>query len=62
MRVYAVADIHGKNDRFERIRDNLNGIVGQNMITIINSTKLSVHFANLWNAALSLRGNSETLF
>ena len=23
MRVYAVADIHGKNDRFERIRDNL---------------------------------------
>jgi Icc-related predicted phosphoesterase len=65
MRVYAVADIHGKNDRFERIRDNLSDLKADILILagdITNYTKPGKILSRL-NAlpvpVLVIRGNSD---
>jgi Icc-related predicted phosphoesterase len=65
MRVYAVADIHGKNDRFERIRDNLLDLKADILILagdITNFTKPGKILSRL-NALpvpiLVIRGNSD---
>ena len=65
MRIYAVADIHGKNDRFERIRSNLLDLKADILVLagdITNFTKPGT-ILNRLNAlpvpVLAIRGNSD---
>lgn len=65
MRVYAVADIHGKNERFERIRDNLSALKADILVLagdISNFTQAGRILSRL-NAlpvpVLVIRGNSD---
>ena len=65
MRVYAVADIHGKNKRFERIRDNLSALKADILVLagdISNFTKpekILSRFNELPLPVLVIRGNSD---
>jgi len=65
MRVYAVADIHGKNERFERIRKNLSDLKADILILagdISNFTKPGMILSRLNALAvpvLAIRGNSD---
>ena len=65
MRVYAVADIHGKNERFERVRDNLSDLKADILILagdISNFTKpgnILSRFNALPVPVLVIRGNSD---
>ncbi len=65
MRVYAVADIHGKNERFERIRDNLSDLKADILVLagdISNFTKpgkILSRFNALPVPVLVIRGNSD---
>ena len=65
MRVYAVADIHGKNDRFDRIQNNLSNLKADILVLagdITNYTKPREILGRL-NAlpvpVLVIRGNSD---
>jgi uncharacterized protein len=65
LRVYAVADIHGKHKRFERVRDNLLRLKADLLVVagdITNYTKPGVILSGL-NAlpvpVLVIRGNSD---
>ena len=65
MRVYAVADIHGKNERFERIRNNLSDLKANILVLagdISNFTQPGKILSRL-NAlpvpVLVIRGNSD---
>ena len=65
MRVYAVADIHGKNERFERVRDNLSDLKADILVLagdISNFTKpgkILSRFNALPVPVLVIRGNSD---
>lgn len=65
MRVYAVADIHGKNERFERIRNNLSKLKADILVLagdITNFTKpmtILSRFNALPVPVLVIRGNSD---
>ena len=65
MRVYAVADIHGKNERFERVRDNLFDLKADILVLagdISNFTKpgkILSRFNALPVPVLVIRGNSD---
>jgi len=65
LRVYAVADIHGKHNRFERVRDNLLRLKADLLVVagdITNYTKPGIILSRL-NAlpvpVLVIRGNSD---
>lgn len=65
MRVYAVADIHGRIDRFDRIQNNLSNFKADILVLagdITNYTKPKKFFSRL-NAlpvpVLAIRGNSD---
>jgi len=65
MRVYAVADIHGKNERFERIRNNLSDlkanilVVAGDISNFIQPEKILSRLNALPVPVLVIRGNSD---
>ena len=65
MRIYAVADLHGKNDRFERIRDNLSDLKADVLVLAGDITHYTSpgRILSRLNAlpvpVLAIRGNSD---
>ena len=65
MRVYAVADIHGKKERFERVRDNLSELKADILVlagdvsNFTNPGNILSRFNALPVPVLIIRGNSD---